>query len=246
MTGTPLRTIVALACLVIAASVVTAEPLLPNPAAAADPWLDVEGDKMFGDIDVDEFGIKFANGKLSGSSQAPGLRFNGVALCIANDPACKGPKGDPGDRGAVGPQGEPGTQGPKGDPGADGPKGDPGPQGPRGETGATGAQGPKGDSGATGAQGPKGDTGATGPAGGLSGYEQVHVSISISPGQSWGGDATCPGNKYLLGGGASTPNAEVVLYQSKATSFQTWHAEASNNIGISQTLRITAICANVA
>lgn len=94
--------------------------LVPPPGAGtSDPWLDAQGDTVFG-------ALSFNGATLSAGPV--GLAINGDDVCTASLPTC----GVPGPAGPAGPQGPPGPQGP---------------QGATGATGATGPQGPAGTQG---------------------------------------------------------------------------------------------------
>lgn len=97
---------------------------------------------------------------------------------------------NPSDVGLVGPQG------PQGPAGLAGPVGPAGPQGPMGLPGLPGTQGPAGPVGPAGPQGPQG------PAGGVTGYQVVVSTSTVSDGWNRRHAAFCTDGRRVLGGGA--------------------------------------------
>lgn len=98
----------------MAASTPELPPPPPDGAGTTDPWLDANGDMLFGDLRVGMHGIVFERGRLA--TNASGLLFNGSRICIV-DGDC------PGTPGPAGPTGPPGPQGPVGPTGPQGPSG---------------------------------------------------------------------------------------------------------------------------
>ncbi len=137
-----------------------------------DPWLDANGDTLFGPLNIGLNQLIF-NGVPLNSPAAGVLQFGGKAVCVAGDVTCAavGPEGPAGPPGPAGADGAAGPQGPAGADGAVGPQGPAGadgtvgPQGPAGADGAVGPQGPAGADGAVGPKGPAGADGAVGPQG---------------------------------------------------------------------------------
>jgi hypothetical protein len=118
--------------------------------------------------------------------------------------------------------------------------------GPAGTAGPPGPQGPAGPSGPPGAPGQAGQQGAPG----LSGPEIVTVE---SPNTSAGTkqvEASCPGSKKVLGGGAQLYGAEgdVALDESYPDTATGWHAKGVEIVGTATSWKLIAyaICANVA
>lgn len=225
-------TIVALAVLVVAPLSAAYTHEVPDPkltppmgAGTVDPWVDAQGDEMFGDLDVGSNAI-IVDGTQLRSLSAATLNFGVKQVCLAADPACVGPTGPTGAAGPAGPQGVAGPMGPQGiagptgpqgavgptgPQGAQGPQGPQGAQGPAGPAGATGDVGPAGPAGATGATGPTGPAGATGPQG-AQGVVAMRSRSGAGSSYCWNGGANC-----TLGGVNATgydwlgPNVSVTL-----------------------------------
>ncbi len=148
--------------------------LLASPLALGvtieDPYVDIQGDKMTGSLDMQGNAVIFNERRLTGTDDGR-LLWAGVQVCQQADSLCRGEPGPPGPVGPQGPQGAIGPQGSVGPQGLTGPQGNVGPRGETGPVGPQGLTGPRGDTGATGPQGPvgprgdQGPPGATGPAG---------------------------------------------------------------------------------
>ncbi len=176
--------------LLLFAASVASLPIEQPAAPVADPYVNVDGDTMTGDLTMGNNSIFFADRSLSAPDGR--LLWGSQQLCVQGDILCRGEQGPKGADGAAGPQGPAGAQGvqgpvgpvgpqgetgPMGPTGADGPQGEAGPTGPRGPmgpqgerglTGADGAQGPagpQGEMGPVGPTGPQGEVGAVGPVG---------------------------------------------------------------------------------
>jgi hypothetical protein len=111
-----------------------------------------------------------------------------------------------------------------------------------GPTGITGPAGPQGIQGTQGPQGPQGIPG-------LSGVVRVVGTTGnhpIAKGGIVGATATCPAPKVVIGGGAASNNANVVIMQS-VPSTATFDAVAQNTANNTQiaTVNAYAICAIV-
>jgi hypothetical protein len=117
-------------------------------------------------------------------------------------------------------------------------KGNRGPAGPAGRTGTPGPSGPQGAPGPQGQQGVPGLQGIQGSPG-LVGVEYV-VEVGV-PGEG-SATATCPGGKYVIGGGASTSSGW--FYRSEPSDSASWTASADG--GTTANVTAFAICADLA
>lgn len=60
----------------------TAQPLSAPPGLGADdPWVDANGDEMFGTLDVGPYGV-FMNGRLLSATTGGDLQFDGQSVCL--------------------------------------------------------------------------------------------------------------------------------------------------------------------
>jgi hypothetical protein len=126
------------------------------------------------------------------------------------------------------------------------PGGQPGPQGPRGETGPAGPRGPAGPAGP---RGPEGAQGPAGPAGtnGIGGW-QIVISDGVSTAATGFARTTvgCPNGKRVLGGGVSSTNGVVRVYQTAPMDGGVgWVGAVSDSGATPVTMYVWAICAIV-
>lgn len=92
--------------------VTLASPLVPPPGGDAnDPWLDADGDSLFGNLNVGAHALLFSDRSLESPSVGE-LWWNGAKVCVVSDSACAGVPGPKGDKGDPGPAGAPGPAGP--------------------------------------------------------------------------------------------------------------------------------------
>lgn len=154
-----------------------------------------------------------------------------------------GPRGDTGPVGAIGPVGPVGSVGATGAPGATGPTG---PQGPIGIQGAQGVMGPIGPVGANGATGPQGIQGVPGLS--LLGVSRSAIpAVLVTGNGTYTASIACPAGKTILGGGADSPNPDILLYSSRSIN-NGWQAKFRNtsNKAALVLISVEAVCANVA
>ncbi|HEY3498533.1 MAG TPA: hypothetical protein VGK73_27770 [Polyangiaceae bacterium] len=154
-----------------------------------------------------------------------------------------GPAGATGSAGATGPTGAPGSPGSAGSPGPTGPTGatgsggSVGPTGPQGSVGPTGPIGPTGGKGGTGATGPTGPTGPAGP----NNYNLITTVLGPGSGsvsQVASDTATCPANRYALGGGC---DSSYYLKTSEPSGNNAWNCVALQDLSEeSTTVSVTA------
>lgn len=86
-----------------------ASPLVPPPGGDAnDPWLDADGDSLFGNLNVGTNALLFSDRSLESPSVGE-LWWNGAKICVVSDAACAGVPGPPGAPGPAGPQGPAGA-----------------------------------------------------------------------------------------------------------------------------------------
>jgi hypothetical protein len=134
-----------------------------------------------------------------------------------------GPQGIQGPIGNDGPQGAQGIDGPTGPQGLQGPTGIQGIQGVAGATGQQGIAGPTGLQGSTGAQGiagptgPQGVTGAQGITGPVVQGTRLGSTLRWTTG-GWSEDTSSISNAVGIGVNTSTPNAELQVNSTTATS----------------------------
>lgn len=108
-------------------------------------------------------------------------------------------------------------------------------------------QGVPGPTGPQGPTGPKGDTGAQGVPG-ISGYEIVRTKwLKVNPGVLVG--VSCTGGKVVLGGGAALGKGythDALDVSRPDDAGHGWVGSYSSIDGTKTTLRVWAVCANVA
>ncbi len=85
-------------------------PAPPPGAGAADPWLDADGDALYGNLDVGANSLRFTSGDLRGEADDR-LTFRGRPVCVETAVECRGA---PGPAGPAGPPGPAGPAGPSG------------------------------------------------------------------------------------------------------------------------------------
>ena len=116
------------------------------------------------------------------------------------------------------------------------------PAGPKGDAGAPGIAGAMGATGPAGLKGDKGDQGLPG----LSGV-QIAYNASISPAGGNNVNVICPFGKKIVGGGQEASTGyDGTTVTGFPNSDHSWFARGLNpNAGVSWTLKVYAICANV-
>lgn len=132
--------------------------------------------------------------------------------------------------------------------------GSPGLAGPAGKDGANGKDGIDGKDGVDGKDGQPGLAGSKGDSGGMSGYELVHHTFTLFPGQRFFNEnVSCPAGKVILGGGSSpdTMPDGLKVYggtlEAPSPPFSAGYSfwpRVTNDSAVSISVRVSVACAN--